>query len=106
MDNEKDLVLFVDEDGSEYRMEIMDYFEYDGEEFAMLTEIDEEHDKECSECECQEKDIYIMQVVIDEEAGEELFMPVEDEKLDEIVDALEQFYEEYDDYDDFDHEDE
>lgn len=100
VDNERDLVLFVDENESEYTMEIMDYFEYDGEEFAMLFEVDDEHnkhDEECLECgcECYERDVYIMQVILDEDAGEELFIPVEDDKLDEIVDALEQFYEEY-----------
>ena len=110
MENEKDLILFVDEDGAEYEMEIVDYFEYDGEEFAMLIEAndDHEHDGECDECgcECQETDVYIMQVIVDGETGEELFMPIEDEKLDEIVDALDQFFEEYDDFDeDFDFED-
>ena len=45
MNNEKDLVLFADEDGTEYTMEIIDYFEYDNEEFAMLVEVD--HEDEC-----------------------------------------------------------
>ncbi len=98
MNNEKDLVLFADEDGTEYTMEIIDYFEYDNEEFAMLVEVD--HEDECCtcECDCDERDIYIMQVVTDEEG--ELFLPVDDDKLDEIVDALEQFYEEYNDFED------
>ncbi|SRR5690606_24750372 len=95
MDNEKNFVLFADEDGSEYPMEIIDFFEYDGEEFAMLMEADDEHDDECSECDCDERDIYIMQVIEDEEG--EVFVPVDDDKLDEIVDALEQFFSEYND---------
>ena len=64
----------------------------------MLVEVD--HEDECCtcECDCDERDIYIMQVVTDEEG--ELFLPVDDDKLDEIVDALEQFYEEYNDFED------
>ncbi|HHW70187.1 MAG TPA: DUF1292 domain-containing protein [Clostridiales bacterium] len=93
MDNEKNIVLFTDEDGSEYPMEIIDLFEYDGEEFAMLMEADYECNDECPECNEDERDIYIMQVSSDEEG--EVFLPIDDDKLDEIVDALEQFFNEH-----------
>ena len=45
---ERDILVFTDNDGQEINMEILDYFEYDEEEYAMLVEVEEhEHDDEC-----------------------------------------------------------
>ena len=98
MDNEREIVVFKDEDGTEYEMEIVEYFEYDNEDYAMLIEANTEHvhTDECDENGCTEEvaDVYIMRVEVDEVNGEELFHPIEDEKLDEIVDALDEFFDE------------
>ena len=36
MDEELDLVTFSDEDGNEFTMEVLDYFFYEGKEYALL----------------------------------------------------------------------
>ena len=80
---ELDLVTLVDEDGDERTLEVLDYFFYEGKEYAVLTDYDEEHDHEHGEdCDCAGHDVdaYIMCV---ESAGddEEEFLPIEDEGL-------------------------
>ncbi|NMA95205.1 MAG: DUF1292 domain-containing protein [Clostridiales bacterium] len=98
MDNEREIVIFKDEDGSEYEMEIVEYFEYDNEDYAMLIEADtnHEHTEDCDENGCVDEvdDVYIMQVEVDDESGEEILHPIADDKLDEIVDALDEFFNE------------
>ena len=37
MDEELDLVTFSDEDGNEFTMEVLDYFCYEGKEYALLA---------------------------------------------------------------------
>ena len=76
MEEERDLVTFSDEDGNEFDLEVIDYFDYEGQEYAALidAEPDEEGNKGCIVC----------QVVADtEDDGEESesFIPVEDEAL-------------------------
>ena len=89
MDNEKDLLMFTDEDGHEVPMEVLDYFEYDGDEYALLTIVDDEN-IECDdeECDCDNREIYIMKVVNDGDTEE--FLPVEEDKINEIIDALQE----------------
>ena len=41
MDEERDLVVFEDDDGNEMTMEVVDYLFYEGKEYALLTEYDE-----------------------------------------------------------------
>ena len=45
MDEELDLVTFSDEDGNEFTMEVLDYFFYEGKEYALLAEVEDD-------CEC------------------------------------------------------
>ena len=42
MDNELDLVVFEDDDGNELTMEVLDYLFYEGKEYALLTEYNED----------------------------------------------------------------
>ena len=35
---EEDVIVFEDEDGQEYEFSVVDYFFYNGEEYALLTE--------------------------------------------------------------------
>ena len=44
MEEERDLVTFSDEDGNEFDLEVIDYFDYEGQEYAAL--IDAEPDEE------------------------------------------------------------
>src|SRR5690554_5399498 len=103
---ERDILVFTDNDGQEINMEILDYFEYDEEEYAMLVEVEEhEHDDECDHEheEDEEKNIYIMKVIVDGDTEE--FVPVEEEKMDELIEAIQELYDEDMEYDDEDLED-
>lgn len=75
---EKDIVTFTDEDGKNFDLEVVDYFNYNGQEYAVLMdplpeggEIPETKDP---------ADVYIMKLNAVGEDEEE-FVPVEDEKL-------------------------
>lgn len=76
---EEDIIVFEDEDGSEYSFTVLDYFFYNGEEYALLQEVtDEETDEETG------GGCIVCQIVSDkDENGEETeeFVPVEDEDL-------------------------
>jgi hypothetical protein len=99
----QDLIEGVDEDGNKVLLEVVRYFFYNGEEFVVLGDAQQEDECgcHCDECEssCEEEDddeepvnLYIMKVVEskDDEESEE-FVPVEDEdlleKLIEVVQA-------------------
>ncbi len=75
---EEDIIEFEDEDGNVIPFEVIDYVFYNGEEYALLTEvIDGAEDEENEEC-------IVCRVVAETEAdGEETetFLPVEDEEL-------------------------
>ena len=92
---EFDLVQATDEDGNQLTLRVLDYFFYNGEEYAALEEAEEECDMACegcehaAECEAEEEDeeaggIYICKVVSStDEDGTEMdeFSPVEDDAL-------------------------
>ena len=44
MDEERDLVVFEDDDGNELTMEVLDYLAYEGKEYALMTEYVEDDD--------------------------------------------------------------
>ena len=92
MENEElDLVVFKDDDDNEITMDVLDYFFYEGEEYAMLTEYDP--DSACSACEAEncegcdkeedKVDVTFMKVVPVGDDEEE-FLPI-DEKLANIL---------------------
>lgn len=90
MDNEeRDIVVFTDEDDNEIELDVVRYFEHKGQEYAILMDFNEscdEHD-DCDDCcECG-ADMYIMKVVIDGDFEE--FVPVEEEIFDELIDVVE-----------------
>ncbi len=111
---ERDILVFSDEDGQEIQLEILDYFEYDDEEYVMLAEADvdedededhdHEHDHDCDSCSChgEEKNIYLMKVVM--EGDEEQYVPVDEDIMDELIDAIEDLYDDDEDEDDEDEE--
>ena len=75
---EEDIIDFEDEDGNVIPFVIVDYVFYNGEEYALLTEVsDEENGEDSQEC------IVCKVVAETEEDGEETesFIPVEDETL-------------------------
>lgn len=88
-----DLVELQDDQGNTMTMEVLDYFFYEGKEYAIMTDYDENSacngcdQGSCEGCEDQKQDVIIMEVrpVGDEE---EEFVPVED---DELYDKLSDF---------------
>ena len=56
MQDERDIVVFTDDEGNDFELEVMDYFFYNGQEYAVLS------DAEDAECGCEEcahdEDVY------------------------------------------------
>jgi len=95
MEDERDIVVFSDEDGNEIELEVIDYFFHNGEEYAVLIDTDESDEN----CDCEEddddcccgcghdhgtsQDVYIMKIVVNGENEE--FIPVEENKMEELI---------------------
>ena len=109
MMEERDVVVFTDEEGNDFELEVMDYFFYNGEEYAVLTEVCEHEHEEGEECDCGEEgcghshDVYIMKVVQMDDDMEE-FIPVEEELMEKLIEVVQQRFDE--DMSDEDDEDE
>ena len=74
---EPDTIIFEDEDGNEFEFEVRDYFFYNGDEYALLTEVGQESDESGEEC-----IICKVESVTGEDGEEdEEFVLVEDEEL-------------------------
>lgn len=95
---EPDLVVFVDENDNnkEVTMEVLDYFFYEGDEYATLVEYDP--DSKCRSCEdnstCEgcaenngEDEIVIMKVVPVGEDEEE-FVPIDAKLAEKLIDLI------------------
>lgn len=106
LDTEQDLVVFTDDDGNELTLEVLDYFFYNGKEYAVLSDVEDELDDcedcaagchACSDDSCEhdhpEKNLYIMQVIAVEDDQEE-FVPVEDKLLDKLIEVVQTRFEE------------
>ncbi len=93
MEKEKDILVFVDENDEEIEMEILDYFYHEGQEYALLKAYDE--DCCCEECDCDDQELYIMKVIVDGDMEE--FKPVEEDKMESLIQAVEALYND-DDY--------
>ncbi len=105
MDEERDLVEFVDDQGNTITLEVLDYFFYEGQEYALLAETD---GAECEECDdgscaaCENTEVYVMRV---DQVGEdeESFSDIEDDALvEKLIDFVQnELYADEDDEDDF-----
>lgn len=97
---EQEIFVFTDEDGNDVTVQVLNYFYYNGKEYAVMTELTDEQKAayECNPgqpCECSPEDmaeVFFMEVVPipgDDENVE--FQSVEDEaladKLFEIISA-------------------
>ena len=93
--NQPDLVTFRDENDNEIIMEVLDYFFYEGEEYATLIEYDP--DSKCTECDSQDcescdigdepVDVTIMKIVPVGDDEEE-FVPIDDDIALKLVEML------------------
>ena len=103
--DERDIVEFSDEEGNTLLLEVMDYFFYNGEEFAVLCDADEEAcgcaEDESGEDDCEhEHNLYIMKVITTtDEDGEEMeeFISPEESMLDQLIEVVQARFSEEDD---------
>ena len=85
---ERDFVTFTDDDGQEFELDIVDYFEYEGDEYAVLMDLSEEA-CECEDEECEAAhDVYIMKIVV--EGDEENFVPADEDKFEALSAIVEE----------------
>ncbi len=88
MDEERDSIVFEDEDGNEIELDILDYFFYEEQEYAILMDLSGvPEEREGSDEEEEPQDIYIMKVVTNGDMEE--FLPVEDELMDKLSEIAE-----------------
>jgi len=83
-ETERDVVVFNDDEGNEIELEVLDYFEHEGVEYAVMFD----PNAELEDDENAEQDIFIFKVVEDGEYEE--FLPADEDMLDvlsEIVEA-------------------
>jgi len=107
----ENIVSFEDENGEIVNLEVVDYFFYDGQEYVILADADEDGcgceacgDEAC-ECDDSEVDVYVMKVENLDEEDEE-FLPVDPELEPEVLAYAERFLNgEFDEEDDEDEDD-
>ena len=83
---ELDLVTFSDDEGNEFQMEVWDYFEHEGQEYAILFDLESEQDEDA------ETEVYIMKVTV--EGEDEIFLPADEDKMDELTEIVEKMLDE------------
>ncbi len=88
MEEERDVVVFSDDEGNEFELDVIDYFDYEGQEYAVLMDLSDVPNCECEDedCSCaEEQDVYIMKVVVNGDTEE--FLPA-DENLMDVLSAI------------------
>ena len=85
---EVEIYMMTDEDGNDVRVQALDYFFYNGDEYAVMTELAEGQEPFTEEGgDEEEPEIFFMKVVeVDDENVE--FVPVEEELSDELFEVL------------------
>ena len=101
MDQEQDLIVYTDEDGNEGTLQVLDYFYYNGEEYAIITVADEEGEAcEHEGCECcaddEDQEVFFMKVQPLEDDQVEL-VPVDDELAEQLLEVIANQYDEDED---------
>ena len=90
MEEERDIVVFSDDEGNEFELEVIDYFDHEDQEYAVLMDT---ADCDCEEdCE-HETEVYIMKIVVDGDMEE--FLPADEDKMDELIKIVEKRFEEW-----------
>ena len=91
MEEQENIIVMQDEEGNELKLEIIDSFLYDGNEYAVLAEPCgcEEDSCDCGhehgeDCDCEAVDVYIMQVHPRDDENDE-FIPVPEEIEEEVL---------------------
>ena len=111
---DQDLIEGLDEDGNKVLLEVVRYFFYNGEEYVVLGDAqqDSECGGDCEDCDHDHGDaedeedavnLYIMKVVETKDGDEEMeeFVPVEDEDLlEKLIEVVQTDFEKEDALDD------
>ena len=85
------LIEMTDEDGNVfYYVEEM-IIPVDGENFALLVEVHDEHDADC-DCDCEDSDVIIAKIITNAD-GEEEFVEPTDEEFAKVQAAYEKLME-------------
>ncbi len=75
MEDERDFLTLTDDDGNEIQLEVLRFFFYNGEEYAMVAEPQDECEcGECGhddECECGAMEVFFMKVEPTDDENEE-----------------------------------
>ena len=82
---ERDIVEFTDEEGNTLLLEVMDYFFYNGEEFAALCDANEEKN------DSDDAPVYIMKInAFTDENGEEMeeFVPPDEALMEKLISVV------------------
>jgi len=87
MMEERDVVEFVDDEGNTLLLEVMDYFFYNGEEFAALCDAKEDP----ADDDADDDAVYIMKInTFIDENGEEMeeFVPPAEELMEKLISVV------------------
>ena len=88
---EMDVVVFEDEEGNELELNVVDYFDYEGDQYAVMidpsTEMDDEEEEKEEEEEEYVQELYIFR--IEDKDGEQEFVPADDDKMDALTEIVE-----------------
>lgn len=88
MEEERDLITFADDEGNEFSLEVIDYFDYEEQEYAVLVDPEDSCDCE-DDASCEhELGLYIMKIVVDGEFEE--FLPADEDKMDALAAIVEE----------------
>lgn len=91
-----DVIEGTDEDGNRLMLSVEKYFFYNGEEYVLLRALRDEPD------ESEDGTLYVMKVEVSkDESGEEVedFLPVEEELMDNLIQAVSIRYNDEDEID-------
>lgn len=92
---EKDLVVFEDDNGNEFSLEVLDYLNYEGKEYAVLAELEENENGQ--------REAYVMEI---QPVGDDMeeFVPVDEALAAKLIDIIENSDFDYDDDEEFEDE--
>ena len=72
------------EEGNEFELDVIEYFEYEGQEYAVLMDLGEDDADEGEDT----AEVYIMKIVVDGDTEE--FLPADEDKMDALVEIVEE----------------
>lgn len=79
---ERDFVEIEDDEGNKFELDIIDYFEHEGQEYAILMDLNELDENEEAD-DSAEQEVYILKVVPDGDYEE--FLPPDEDKMDALI---------------------